>query len=199
MSRSMVMIIGLVLAACFFIGAAEALPIKQISAGAVLTLNSDYLDRSWGTGFTIGVGTALKVKKNLFVTTDLNYYHLTLKKGLVADEYYDGDVNKGTTNIIDFTINFKPRLFPTEFRNSPYIIMGGGLVYKAQDAITVSYYRGSETIKSSHEICPMYDFGFGFDLTSRNNKGFFIEAKYVFGFFKDRQAGFFPIKIGLLF
>jgi hypothetical protein len=183
---------------CIITNPAEAKSLKQISAGGVMALNSDYIERLWGTGFTIGIGTALKVKKNLFVTADLNYYHLSLSQDRLARIYRVTDIG-GTTNIIDFTVNFKPRLYPTEYRNSPYIVMGGGFMYKTQAAIKTGNVLGSDNNKASREICPLYDFGFGFDCVIRDNKGFFIEAKFVYGFFEKHSTGFFPIKVGFLF
>jgi hypothetical protein len=199
MSRNMIMIMGLLIAVGYYIGAAEALPIKQISVGGVLTGSSDYIDRSWGTGITAGIGSYLKIKKGLFITGDLNYYRLALKSDLTSNENSIYDIDGGATNIIDITINFKARLYPAGFKNTPYILMGGGVMYKSQGAIYEGSHADGLVQKSDNELCPLYDFGFGFDLTSRNNKGLYIEAKYVFGFFEDNRTGFFPIKIGLLF
>jgi hypothetical protein len=172
---------------------------SHIGAGGVITSSTDHLETYWQTGLTIGGGTSLKIRKNLFVTADLDYSHFALNQKKVSREYFNGDITGGSAKIYDFIFNFKARLYPTEYRNSPYIIFGGGMIYKTQNDIWISYTSGNAVIKPKNGLAPLYDFGFGFDLTGRNNKGLFLEAKYVFGFFDNPNIGFIPIRVGLIF
>jgi opacity protein-like surface antigen len=178
-------------------------PTYYVNTGLAVPSTPTEFSDYWKTGFNIGGGVGFPISENASFIGNLLYSRFGFDgEKFMADNGFGGyglEIDGGNANIITISGDFRFVLGSKPNKVTPYLTGGAGLFRISINEATMSYQGQSETVRSSTETKVGLNMGAGLNIALTPQTSLQLGVKYVLGFTKGENTGYFPLQIGLAF
>ncbi len=185
----------------------EVVPPKMeinVSLGLSIPSAPSEFSDIWDPGFNGGIGFEIPVVSVFRLTANAEYNNFSLdKNALLRKAGASGsgiELSGGSATIYTISGNAKLLLSNSTQSVVPYVSAGIGSFHLSFDDLKLSYSFLIETIESESqsELSALFTFGINIPFQGEN-RGAFVEAKYVNGFTENESTKYVVLKAGLRF